>query len=749
LDILGLIRYPSTTQSPDRRATAGNRIEEQLMHLATRLTSPLDVRGARKTRGLAFAAACLALGLAGCPDSGKKPAGCKTGDFSCVDIPDIELVPGEPILEIVDAGLQPGDTVQRTIRVINVGATTLKLTNVDLEYSPPSGAVDGTTPAFKLQPLPISLPFGIEVSGGDTFPQGVDIVIEYTKGNDTLARNAKLVLKSSDPLQPTLEVAITTAVGIPVLAASPNPVDFGLVPENTVEPMTLRLLNTGTRDLQVSGFQIARDGRFGFMGDGFEAEGSDAVAGVDLETPIVVPEGEAREIKVTFRSDSPLPAEGELIIYSDDPLSGANGYRVNLVANKSGPCITVNPKKIVFGGKVVGAQSIIDFEIESCGTEALKVSNLVFGDGSSPDFTLDFSRLPEGFSSGPNAANVLSIPINTKVTVGVIFVPDAVNPRDPDNVPIPDEGVVVVSSNGFDSTAEIPVSGAGAESACPTPVITVREGEEVIPQTVVHISSRESFAPFGSISDVQWTITEPAGTPKPQFLPSPTTPEPVVELNSVGLYTFTLQVRDEFGNRSGSVECPNTTYDVLVQPDQAIHVELTWLTPGDSDEADTGEGEGSDLDLHFAHQNATGPDLDGDGLPDPWFDQYWDSFWFNKEPDWATLGEPRDDPHLDRDDYDGAGPENLNLSVPENGVTYRIGVHYWNDWGFGPTTATIKVFHYADEIYNVTLEDMDEHDMWSVGSIDWPVPAVRRWAPAGAPEAVTPNYVNTFFRPPL
>jgi len=714
------------------------------MHLATR-QRPLDLP--------ALAFVCLAFGLGGCPDSGKTPGGeCDPndpGNFNCINIPDIELVPGEPILEIVDAGLQPGETVARTIRVINVGEAALKLTNVVLEYAPPVGAVDGNVPAFTLQPF--DLPPTIEISGSDKFPQGLDIIVLYTKGNDTSSRDAKLILTSNDPLQPggKLEVTITTAVGIPALAASPNPVDFGLVSRDTVADGTLKLLNTGTRDLQVTGFQIARDGRFGFKGQGFEAEGPDAVAGIDLETPILVPEGEGRDITVTFRSDSPLPAEGELIIYSDDPISGSNGYRVNLVANKSGPCITVNPKKIVFGGKVVGARSIIDFEIESCGTEPLQVSNLAFGDGSSPDFTLDFTRLPEGFSAGPNPGNVLSIPINTKVTVGVEFVPDAVNPRDPDNVPIPDEGVVIVTSNGFDSKVEVPVTGAGADAACPTPVIVVTEGEEVIPQTVIHLSARESYAPFGAISDVQWTITEPAGAPETFVLPSATAFEPVAELNSVGLYTFKLKVRDEFGNSSGSLECPDASYDVLVQPDQAIHIELTWVTPGDSDETDTGEGVGSDLDLHFTHQDGRGPDLDGDGIGDPWFDQKWDVFWYNSAPDWATLGDQRDDPTLDRDDYDGAGPENMNLSVPQNGVTYTIGVHYWNDWTFGPANATVKVFHYADEIYNVTLDDLNELDMWCVGEIRWPVPAVVRCALDGAPEAITPRYVNTFFQPPL
>src|SRR5690606_12334778 len=155
--------------------------------------------------------------------------------------------------------------------------------------------------------------------------------------------------------------------------------------------------------------------------------------------------------------------------------------------------------------------------------------------------------------------------------------------------------------------------------------------------------------------------------------------------------------------------------------DRAILVELTWTTPGDPDETDTGEGTGSDLDLHFAHHNAVGPDLDGDGFPDPWLDQDWDVFWFNPNPNWGSLNPAVDDnPSLDRDDTDGGGPENISIGIPEDGVSYTIGVHHWNDWGFGPADATVRVFHYADLVYEVTRPAMNPRDMWCVGFIHWP-----------------------------
>jgi hypothetical protein len=701
---------------------------------------------------LAVAMLAAALALTGCPDDSGNNGECDPDNSICVGtLPRLATQPAESLLEIIDSGMSPGETLVRTVRIINIGDRALSIDAVRLEYTPPEGADDGGTPAFRLIPLASTLPVEIQTFGGLEFPQGIDIAVEYTKRNDALPREAVLVIESNDQFFAGGETRLdlTTEVGAPNLVVSPNPVDFGLVPRND-EPVarTLNLINAGPRALNVTGFKTRLDGRFGFRGPGFEETGADAFAGVDLEDPIVVEAGQSRSIEVTFLSDSPSPAQGELLIFSDDPGSGTNGLAVSLVANKSGPCIDVTPRRVEFGGKVVGSVSTIDFEIKSCGTEALQISSLVWKAASSPDFELDFSQLPAGYELGPTPGNVLSIPVNQSVIVGVTFVPDGVNPRNADNVPIPDEGVILIGSNGYESQLEVNVRGAGAEVECPTPVIVVEEGEEVIPQTVIHLDGRQSFAPFGAIRDHFWSVTAPEGIARPVLIPSFTDPRPVAELNAVGLYTFSLKVRDEFGNSSGSAECPDATYQVLVQPDQAIHVELTWVTPGDADETDTGEGNGTDLDLHFAHQNAVGPDLDGDTFPDPWFDRTWDVFWYNKLPQWGSFDPAvRDDPSLDRDDIDGAGPENMNLAIPEDGVTYRVGVHYWNDFGFGPAHATVKVFHYADEVYNATLENMNRLDMWCVGEIHWPAPVVERCADEGQPEWITPNYVNMFFQP--
>ncbi|MCC6619807.1 MAG: hypothetical protein IT385_01050 [Deltaproteobacteria bacterium] len=695
--------------------------------------------------------ALVAAGGPGCPDdSGGPGTNCKPGDFVNCPQPRLDFQPAASKIEISDAGLQTGQTRTYRLRIINTGFATLSLKSVVVDYTAPVGANESTD-AFTLAPLPVELPSSIEPFGGTTFPQGLDIEVVFTKPADSLGRDATITFFSNDPFDPEVTLDITTNVGTPSVSATPNPVQFGLVPKSTTPVYkTLSILNQGSVVLNVGGFRIAQDARFGVRGEGFEASGPEGLEGITLEQAIVVPPGEARQIEVSFLSDSPAPAEGQLVIYSDDPQNGSQGYVVNLVANKDGPCILVSPRKINFGGKVIGTLSSIGFEITSCGTAALSVRDIKLASGSSPDFELDFSTLPEGMEGGPNGTTPLVIPVGQKVEVGVIFIPDAVNPRDADNVPIPDEAVIEIGSNAFESKVEVEVTGAGSDVECPTPIIRVEEGEEVIPQTVIHLDARQSYAPFGEIATYNWSIISwPEDTPRPTMVPNFTDPQPVVELNVVGLYTFGLKVRDEFNNASGSEACPDATYTVIVQPDQAIHIELTWVTPGDADETDEGDGKGTDLDLHFAHEYAIGPDIDGDGVGDPWFSKDWDVFWFKRTQNWGSFDpNAKDDPSLDRDDVDGGGPENLNLGVPEDDITYRIGVHFWDDHAFGAVTATVKVYHYADLIYEVTQPDFAEWEMWCVGEIHWPLPAVERCAAEGDPERIAPNYINPFFRPP-
>ena len=703
-----------------------------------------------------FALSVFVLAYAGqyaaCSDDPGPDPEC-VGDFCLLTPPKIEVQPSSRQVSVAENGLEAGDSVEKTIRVVNTGESVLKVLAVELKYAPPEGADDGGTPAFALVEPAFGMPVDVHRNGGTEYPQAAEFSVTYTRPADGLPRNAQLILTSNDPAEKTVTVDLQTESGAAQLTVQPDQVDFKLVPKDEKATQVLRLINTGSVTLAVSGFSIKDDVRFSASGPGFDIGGlPDNPFFIDLTEAIAVLPGESAEIEVGFQSDAPTPAEGRLLIYSNDPVTGLDGLSVPLVANKSGPCILVEPRDVGFGGKLIGSMHNVPVDISSCGSQALQITGVALRDDSSPDFGLDFTDWGEGFESGPTPDTPLVVPVNETVTVNVTFVPDEVNPVDADNIPIPDEGTLEIRSDAFEALVEVPITGAGAQAECPIPVIKVAEGEEVIPQTVLHLDGTGSYAPFGNIEKWDWKVEQPEGNQQ-IFVPTTTDPAPVFNVNVVGVYTFKLDVWDETGTKSGGDGCPTAAFTVVVQPDKAIHVELTWETPGDEDETDTGHGKGTDADLHFTHIMADGPDLDEDGEPDPWFDEKWDCFWYNDNPDWASF-DPNadDDPTLDRDDTDGAGPENLNLGTPEDGMTYRIGAHYWDSHGFGNIFATARVFFYAQEIYAKEGVELTERDFWCVGNLHWTseaeAPVVKPCKDELPDEYIVPDYVNPFFFTP-
>ncbi len=259
----------------------------------------------------------------------------------------------------------------------------------------------------------------------------------------------------------------------------------------------------------------------------------------------------------------------------------------------------------------------------------------------------------------------------------------------------------------------VPVSGAAVCCCCPTAIIKCDEGDEVIPQTTLHLRGDQSYYDHGEIVKWEWEVEQPVGS-QSVFLPSPSTTNPTFETNVAGVYTFFLTVWDDHKTPS----CFPAEYEVVVIPDSAIHVELTWHTPNDPDETNTGPEQGSDLDLHFLHPLASVPDLDGGGAADGWFDIPYDCFWFNAHPNWGSYDPMvQDDPSLDRDDADGAGPENINLAQPEPAV-YRVGVHYWDDHGWGASYPTVRVYFFSQLVLKFGDVCLEKGDLWTVCTID-------------------------------
>lgn len=296
---------------------------------------------------------------------------------------------------------------------------------------------------------------------------------------------------------------------------------------------------------------------------------------------------------------------------------------------------------------------------------------------------------------------------------------------------LPDAATADAADSAADS-AEVAVDGSAdvSDSAdtsdvalptCPSAAFAILEGAEVVPQTLLHLKGDAWTCADGTpITKYLWTVKQPAGSNK-GFKPTATFANPTFTPDAAGQYEFCLETWDA----NGAQCCAQTCETVLVVPNNAVHIELLWDTPSDPDQTDTGPAAGADLDLHFGHPMAKQPDVDCDGAPDPWFDKPFDCFWFNNAPEWDSMNPAiGDNPTLDLDDTDGAGPENLNLEspagTPQDPRAYSIGVHYWDDHKFGVSYASLAVYMFGGVALKIDKVALQPLDMWYVAKLNWP-----------------------------
>ncbi len=514
----------------------------------------------------------------------------------------------------------------------------------------------------------------------------------------------------------------------PAFQVAPQVVDFGTVQQGTSSLESVNILNTGTGTLLIDRFTLSGHPNFQLIigSTQYSVTAESASSGIALTQAFAVEPGTIVPVSVRYSADDASEARGQVVFFSNDAAAAA-GTPLALLANVGGPCISVEPRKVAFGGKLIGTMAEVDVRVTSCGDQALEITEIGLTPDSSSHFSLSLAALP-GVTGAPAALGAGDAPVvlepNQEAVITVRYFPEEVSPVDGNNQPVYDIGSLRIRSNSFQAELLTEVSAFGVDKECPTAVIIVAEGEEVIPQTKLSLIGSGSSSATGEIATYQWEVDQPEGS-RSLFFPSANAADPTFEVNVAGRYVFRLTVTDS----SGEPSCVPAEYEVFVNPDEAIHIELLWDTPNDPDQTDADVG--ADLDLHFTHPSAAGGyDGDGDGAQEGWFDQVYDCFWANGSPNWGAL-DPSvyDNPSLDRDDTDGVGPENLNLSLPEAGATYQIGVNYFDDHEFGASYATVRVYTYANLEFEMTDVELHQLDMWAVTSISWP--------PSGTPPRLT------------
>lgn len=519
-------------------------------------------------------------------------------------------------------------------------------------------------------------------------------------------------------------IVIVSRPGVPVGDVSPVELRWDPVAQGASGTLLAQITSVGSAALRIKGLEL-----FG-AGDFRVQLGEDSLTpGQSLAPPeLTLLPGETLALPVTYAPTSLETAEGALIVHTNEP-DLPEGHEVRLVGSAVAPCLASSPPAVLFGKRPVGVEATRPVSLESCGSGEVTLTSLALTPDSSPAFSV---------TTGDGAGLPLTLPVNGSLPLVVRYTPLVVAPLTRDGETVHDVATLVVESDSLAGPVQVPISGEGAPADCPIAVAEVDGDTLVLPQTAVQLRGDDSWAPSGSIGAWQWVVEQqPEGA---AVVPSPaaTVANPIVTLDVVGTYRFRLSV----WNHEGTPGCWAAPVEVEVVPEKGLHIELVWSTPSDADPSDVGKGAGTDLDLHLVHPlgYAFGEDATGDGLGDGWFEFPYDCYWANALPDWGSPHElAHDDPSLDRDDADGAGPEIVTLPTPQGSALYRVGVHVYDDWGYGPSEATVRIRMDGTLRWEGSAT-LGADDLWDAALVDWSHRTVLPITDGAGNQVITPAY---------
>ncbi len=366
------------------------------------------------------------------------------------------------------------------------------------------------------------------------------------------------------------------------------------------------------------------------------------------------------------------------------------------------PRVDVSPTSLAFGAVEVAQTRRLNLTVSNLGTADLTLSQ---------DVTIEPMGTPYSVVNAPTSGTTLR-PMDLS-TFQVEFAPTQVGIA-------PAAEVVVRSNDPTTPTVRVPITGEGTMQALPAIFVNpnpiafggVPRGTQASRSVLVR---NDGTAPL-VLNLVR--LTNNAGG---RFtLPSP--PAAMTSLNPgastmfsvdyfdngvVASYNGTLEIQSN--DPGGNVNVPiSATTDPPPPSLTDISITLTW------------PGMNHDVDLHLIRP--------GGGLL---FDAPGDNCFCNTNPDWGVAGVPQDNPFLDRDDLFGPGPENINLSVAEDGL-YRVVVHLFNDRGNGAVTPTVQIAIRGMVVATVS-QPLTNNQYWTAGYISWnSVSQMGTWQPSTA-----------------
>jgi len=541
-------------------------------------------------------------------------------------------------------------------------------------------------------------------------PGEVCFVFVVHRCADDAPDTGRLVIRTNDPGMPEKVIRIEMLGGGPqITVIPPDTIVFEDVLQGDRATRSLVIRNTGGADLDIASIELVNNA----AGD-FDLRFSEASAHDQVPVTLApLDEDDFLMVDVTYRPSRAGQDTGQVRVRSND--EARPEVIVDLVARSVFPCVQVVPLDVDFRQVLIGVSEEAAVEVTNCGNAALTVDRLEMTGGTSPDFSISVGL--EGLNDAcvrdrdEPCVGESVVEGNATKTFVVEYAPSGEGA---------DGGRVALHTNvAGTEDVEVNLFGRGTGNVPPECLAEARiagsqewgtyEDEdnrlETIPLKTLELKATGSWDADGSIVAYRWTVLRRPDDSTARIAPHEGAAQATFFLDLAGEYVFELEVTDNFGATSD----PACRVVVEAIPDEDIHIQLVWDTPADPDQTDRGFGAGSDVDLHLLYP-----------LGD-WFCAPEDTCYANPNPDWGAPFDRSDDPSLDINNTDGAGPENINLDRPENNRVYRVGVHYHEDHGYGPSFVTVRIFVQGVlrfELANKRLAGTDQ--FWDVGTIAWP-----------------------------
>ena len=497
--------------------------------------------------------------------------------------------------------------------------------------------------------------FPIEVASGDR----VSMSVIFEPRSDSLSGDGIIEIVSNDPERSHVNVSVLSQQGsgqIQVRPSREEGIIIGHVEVGAQSSREVIVYNSG--DLPLTVHSIRFEGS-----DEFNLSGIDG--GFSFPRVLGIAGSEILRLSLGFTPKDEGQESGRLIVESDDPFNPE--YVVDVNANSTSPCLLVRPGLVEFKPAVsVGSEREVLVKLESCSEVGLVIEDVIADDSG-------------GIFSHSLRGGGKSLGLGEYAELTVRYHPV----REGTDI----THFTILSNDPVRSSVKLDVLGIAMNNQCPVAVARGRVSSSSEWQKSISASPLDVLALDGALShDLESEITEWRWSVRSRPADSTSAIESSGSSASffvdlAGEYEICLEVTDG----SGLLSCSSDCITVDARPKETIHIQLVWKTP---DDKVIGDADGTDLDLHFMHvPSGRWGDRGNAQLKDGS-----DIFFLNREANWSVSGGHIERPQLDRDDKDGEGPENISLDNPNACRWYAIGVHYYNDYGFGPSYATVRVY---------------------------------------------------------